>query len=235
MIANNTLELNSTLDLNSALDLEGVISLRTMEYNVSLSYVMTKRIFDILVASIALMLLSPLLIVTALLIKLTSPGKIIYYQERNGHKGKPFKMYKFRSMVSNAEELLGQLMSQNEVQGCMFKIKDDPRVTKIGRFIRKTSIDELPQLINVIKGDMSIVGPRPPIPHEVENYEPWQKLRLSVKPGLTGLWQISGRSSIGFEEMVRLDLRYIRERSLLYDLKILIKTVPIVFNGMGAF
>lgn len=219
----------------SNIELEDIINLRMLECNVTGIYLLTKRILDIILAVAALMLLSPVLIITAILIKLTSRGEIIYKQERNGYKGKPFKMYKFRSMILNADMLLEKLEDCNEAEGHMFKIKDDPRVTKIGRLIRKTSIDELPQLINIIRGDMSFVGPRPPLPKEVAKYEAWQKLRLSVKPGLTGLWQISGRSLLGFEEMVRLDLRYIRERSFLYDIKILLKTIPAAFNCFGAY
>lgn len=217
------------------LELEEVISLRTLEYNVTGLYVFTKRVFDILLSVFALILLSPVMLVAALLIKLTSRGKIIYVQERNGYKGRTFNMYKFRSMVSNADALLEGLQDQNEAQGYMFKMEKDPRITRVGRVIRRLSIDELPQLINILKGDMSFVGPRPPLPKEVAKYEAWQKLRLSVKPGLTGLWQISGRSRLGFEEMVRLDLRYIRERSLFYDLKIIFKTFPVIFNCLGAF
>ena len=205
------------------LDMEYLIGLRRLECNVGSLYNLSKRIIDIFASVFILLLLSPLLLAVVLLIKLTSRGKVLYVQERNGIHGKIFKMYKFRSMVMNADKLITDLEKKNEAQGPMFKIKDDPRVTKIGRFIRKTSIDELPQLINIIKGEMTLVGPRPPLPREVAKYEAWQKLRLSVKPGLTGLWQISGRSNVGFEEMVRMDLRYIRERSLLYDIKILIK------------
>ena len=144
-------------------------------------------------------------------------------------------MYKFRSMVSNAEELLENLLEQNETTGAMFKMKNDPRVTKIGRFIRKTSIDELPQLINVLKGDMSLVGPRPPLKREVEVYTQYQKQRLLIQPGCTGLWQVSGRSNIGFEDMVELDLKYIVERSIFKDILIIIKTVLLVFNKNGAY
>lgn len=216
-------------------NMENLIRLRSLECNVRGLYNFTKRVFDIVAATSVLVLLSPLLLIVVLSIKLTSRGKVLYVQERNGYQGRIFKMYKFRSMVMNADKLIGELESKNEAQGPMFKIKDDPRVTKIGRFIRKTSIDEIPQLLNIIKGDMTLVGPRPPLPTEVAKYESWQKLRLSVKPGLTGLWQISGRSNVGFEEMVRMDLRYIRERSLLYDMKIIIKTIPAIFGSQDAF
>ena len=143
-------------------------------------------------------------------------------------------MYKFRSMVSDAEQRFYEIEHKNEVSGHMFKIKNDPRVTKIGRFIRKTSIDELPQFFNVVKGEMSLVGPRPPIIREVVKYDPWHNLRLSVKPGITGLWQISGRNDIGFEDMCRMDLKYIRERGFVYDLKIFFKTIPVIFGDSRA-
>lgn len=144
-------------------------------------------------------------------------------------------MYKFRSMVSNAEELLGGLLHQNEISGAMFKMKEDPRITRIGRFIRKTSIDELPQLFNVLKGDMSLVGPRPPLPREVEEYTDYDKLRLTVTPGCTGLWQVSGRNELSFAEMVQLDLTYIEQRSPLLDTKILIKTLKVMVGSKDAF
>lgn len=216
-------------------EMEYLIRLRRLECNVGGLYNLSKRIIDIIASVLILLLLSPLLLVVVLLIKLTSRGKALYVQERNGFQGKIFKMYKFRSMIMNADTFITDLEKKNEAQGPMFKIKDDPRVTKIGRFIRKTSIDELPQLLNIIKGEMTLVGPRPPLPKEVAKYEAWQKLRLSVKPGLTGLWQISGRSNVGFEEMVRMDLRYIRERSLFYDIKIIIKTIPVMFGSKDAF
>lgn len=138
-------------------------------------------------------------------------------------------------MVSNAEKLMAAYESMNEVSGHMFKIKEDPRITPIGKIIRKTSIDELPQLFNVLKGDMSLVGPRPPIPSEIVKYDPWHNLRLSAMTGLTGLWQVSGRNQVGFEEMVRLDLKYIKERNLLYDIKIILKTIPVIFGVSNAY
>lgn len=144
-------------------------------------------------------------------------------------------MYKFRSMVSNAEELLEGLLKRNEISGAMFKMKKDPRITKVGKFIRKTSIDELPQLWNVIRGDMSLVGPRPPLPREVNEYTSYDKLRLKATPGCTGLWQISGRNELSFSEMVELDLRYINERSMLFDLKIILKTVKVLLGSKDAY
>ncbi len=203
--------------------------------NVSRHYLFIKRVFDIIVSLLAIILLLPLFLVVAVVIKLDSRGPVLFIQERNGHRGKQFKMYKFRSMVEDAECNICMLEDKNEASGYMFKIKKDPRITHIGKIIRKTSIDELPQLLNVLKGEMSIVGPRPPIPREVVKYDAWHNLRLSVIPGLTGLWQVSGRNDLGFEEMVRLDLKYIRERSIKYDLKIILKTIPVLFGDNSAF
>ena len=169
-----------------------------------------------------------------MLIKLESKGEVIFKQKRVGLNGKEFYMYKFRSMVINAEELKEQLESQNEMSGPMFKIKDDPRITKVGKFIRKTSIDELPQLINVIKGDMSLVGPRPSLPNEVKKFEQWMMERLEVKPGLTCIWQISGRNNIDFEDWMKLDIKYVRERSLVLDFKLIFKTIFVLFGDKNA-
>ena len=216
-------------------EVRSVIDQRGLFDNVTAVYLMVKRATDIFAALFGIILLSPVLLVTALFIKLNSPGGIFFIQERNGYKGKIFKMLKFRSMVNNAEQLIDSFESVNEVSGHMFKMKEDPRITSVGKIIRKTSIDELPQLFNILKGDMSIVGPRPPIPREVVKYDAWHDLRLSVKPGLTGLWQVSGRSEVGFEEMVRLDLKYIRERSLLVDFKIILKTIPVIFGDSKAY
>lgn len=198
-------------------------------------YLFLKRLMDIVFSVAAIIILLPLFIIVAVIIKLDSKGPVLFIQKRCGKDGKIFKMYKFRSMCMDAEEKLDQIHHLNDVEEPLFKIKDDPRLTRVGRFLRRTSIDELPQLINIIKGDMSLVGPRPPLPSEVEKYNSWQKLRLSVKPGLTGLWQISGRSNLGFDEMVRLDLKYIAERNLVYDIKIIIKTIPAVLKFYGAY
>ncbi|AKU26581.1 multidrug MFS transporter [Geobacillus sp. LC300] len=199
-------------------------------------YLIAKRIMDICGALIGLICLSWLFLIVALLIKLEDPkGPVFFKQVRVGKDGKEFYMYKFRSMVTNAEELLESLLPLNETTGAMFKMKNDPRVTKVGKFIRKTSIDELPQLWNVLKGDMSLVGPRPPLPREVAQYTEYDKQRLLVTPGCTGLWQISGRSNVGFKEMVELDLQYIRNRSILFDLKIIFKTVFVLFGSKDAF
>ncbi|MEH7440214.1 sugar transferase [Neobacillus drentensis] len=199
-------------------------------------YLITKRMIDIIGASCGIIILSFLFIIIALLIKIEDPkGTVFFSQKRVGLNGKEFKMFKFRSMVFNAEEKLQELLKYNEVSGAMFKMKDDPRITKIGKFIRKTSIDELPQLFNVLKGDMSLVGPRPPLPREVVEYTDHDKQRLIVTPGCTGLWQVSGRNSLGFEEMVELDLQYIQDRSILFDIKIIIKTVLVLFGSKDAF
>ncbi|WP_281890941.1 sugar transferase [Paenibacillus sp. YYML68] len=199
-------------------------------------YFAMKRMMDVLGAGAGVVLLFPLFIVVALLIKLEDPkGPVFFRQTRVGKNGAEFSMYKFRSMVSNAEELLAELLAKNETTGAMFKMKNDPRVTRIGRFIRKTSIDELPQLWNVLKGEMSLVGPRPPLPREVAEYTEYDKLRLLATPGCTGLWQVSGRSNIGFKEMVELDLRYIRERSIRMDCRLIVKTVLVMFGSKGAY
>lgn len=197
-------------------------------------YEVIKRIIDIVASFTGLILLSPLILIVSILIKLESKGEVIFKQKRVGLNGKEFYMYKFRSMVINAEELKEQLESQNEMSGPMFKIKDDPRITKVGKFIRKTSIDELPQLINVIKGDMSLVGPRPSLPKEVKKFEPWMMERLEVKPGLTCIWQISGRNNIDFEDWMKLDIKYVRERSIKLDIKLILKTVLVLFGDKNA-
>jgi exopolysaccharide biosynthesis polyprenyl glycosylphosphotransferase len=193
-----------------------------------------KRLFDIAASSLALFLLSPLLLAVAAIIRFTSRGPVLFRQMRVGRHGKPFHMLKFRSMVVNAEELKAKLMAQNEQDGPVFKMRRDPRITRVGRFIRKFSIDELPQLLNVLRGEMSIVGPRPPVPSEVARYEAWQRRRLSVRPGLTCVWQVSGRNEISFEEWMYLDMQYIDHWSLAQDFQLILKTVPIVLSGRGA-
>nr|WP_233146911.1 sugar transferase [Paenibacillus selenitireducens] len=199
-------------------------------------YAVTKRCMDFLGALIGLILLSPIFVVVGIAIKLDgSNGPVFYRQVRVGKNGSQFHMYKFRSMINNADQMLDELKALNEVSGAMFKIKNDPRVTRIGRFIRKTSIDELPQFINVLLGEMSLVGPRPPLPNEVDEYRPYDRQRLLVTPGCTGIWQVSGRNEVGFEEMVELDLKYIRERSIAMDLKLIVKTVDVMVNSKGAY
>ncbi|MEC0239275.1 exopolysaccharide biosynthesis polyprenyl glycosylphosphotransferase [Paenibacillus dokdonensis] len=199
-------------------------------------FLISKRIQDVCFSLLGLLLLSPLLLLIALLIKAEDPkGAVIFAQTRVGKNGKVFKMYKFRSMVSDAETMLGKLMDQNEIRGAMFKMRNDPRITRVGRFIRKTSLDELPQLLNVLMGNMSLVGPRPPLPREVDDYTSYDMMRLLVVPGCTGLWQISGRNHVGFQEMVELDLEYIRNQSLMKDIIIMFKTVKVLFGADNAY
>ena len=193
-----------------------------------------KRMMDICGSFFGLLFLSPLLLFTAAFVKLTSPGPVFFIQERMGLRGRRFRLYKFRTMVRDAEKKLEELKHLNEVDGPVFKIEKDPRLTPIGRLLRKSSIDELPQLWNVLRGEMSLVGPRPPIPAEVEKYDRWQRRRLSMRPGLSCLWQISGRSDLDFDTWMKLDLKYIEEWSLTLDLIILLKTVPAVLSTRGA-
>ncbi|MBS6509134.1 MAG: sugar transferase [Paraclostridium bifermentans] len=203
--------------------------------NVSKGYLILKRALDIICSLTGIILLSPIFIIVAILIKLEDPkGSVFFGQERCGQFTKPFKMLKFRSMVHNAEEMLEELQHLNEQTGPVFKIKEDPRITKVGKFIRKTSIDELPQLFNILKGDMSLVGPRPPIPREVEQYDEYQMQRLAVKPGLTCYWQVGGRNSIDFDGWVALDVKYIEERSTLVDIKLIFKTFFVLFGDDNA-
>lgn len=200
------------------------------------SFFFLKRMVDISASAIGITILIPFLIILAIMMKIEDPrGPIFFSQIRVGQNGKQFKMYKIRSMVVNAEELLEELLNQNEVAGAMFKMKRDPRITKVGRFIRETSIDEFPQLWNVIKGDMSLVGPRPPLEREVVEYTDYDMQRLLIKPGCTGLWQVSGRNALSFEEMVELDLKYIQNLSLVNDIMIIIKTVKVVLKSDNAY
>jgi exopolysaccharide biosynthesis polyprenyl glycosylphosphotransferase len=200
----------------------------------AIEFATAKRVFDIVVASLVLFFVWPIMLIAALLVKLTSRGPAIFRQVRVGRGGRYFTCYKFRSMCADAEEKKRTLMHLNEVDGPVFKIKRDPRITPVGAVIRKFSIDELPQLFNVLKGDMSIVGPRPPLPVEVETYSVRERGRLAVQPGLTCLWQIGGRSNVSFERWVELDLMYIDNMSFLNDLGIVLKTVPAVVTGAGA-
>nr|WP_054757868.1 sugar transferase [Liquorilactobacillus satsumensis] len=200
-------------------------------------YRVTKRMADILFSVGGIIALSPLFVLLAVAIKLEEPsGTILYKQERLGRRGRKFLIYKFRSMCMDADQKLAQLKKYNEVGGAMFKMKHDPRVTRVGgRLIRKFSLDELPQLFNVLRGEMSLVGPRPPLPHEVEQYSEYDKQRLYVIPGCTGLWQVSARNEVGFEEMVELDLKYIQKSNLLYDFTLILKTVKIMVLPNGAY
>lgn len=198
-------------------------------------YWILRRAQDIVFSSMALIVLSPLMAAVALAVYLDDPkGSPIFSQIRCGRNGKPFKFYKFRSMCVDAEEKLAELLKDNEMDGPAFKMKDDPRITRVGKFIRKTSLDELPQLFNVLKGDMSIVGPRPPLPREVEQYDDYQRQRLYVTPGLTCYWQIQPhRNDLSFDEWMDLDIKYIKERSFLVDWKIIFQTVRVVLFGQG--
>jgi exopolysaccharide biosynthesis polyprenyl glycosylphosphotransferase len=193
-----------------------------------------KDISDRVFALLGIILFSPVMLGISLLVKVTSKGPIFFRQERSGLNGKRFLMYKFRTMVENADQMKDSLQEKNEMDGPVFKITDDPRLTRLGKILRKTSLDELPQVFNVLKGEMALVGPRPPLPKEVSRYDLWQRRKLSMKPGLTCLWQISGRNDINFERWMKMDLEYIDNWSLWLDTKILFKTIPAVILGTGA-
>ncbi|MFO7914272.1 MAG: sugar transferase [Candidatus Krumholzibacteriales bacterium] len=207
------------------------------DYNIRQSrfYLITKRALDLIVASLIVLMVLPLVPVIVLLIKMDSKGPVLFRQKRVGKNGKVFELFKFRSMVDGAEKALDSLRPLSNREGPIFKIEEDPRITRVGRFLRRSSLDELPQIINVLKGDMTIVGPRPNLPSEVAQYLPWQRTRLLVRPGITCFWQVTGRSHIGFQEWMRLDLEYIRKRSIKTDLKIIFKTFPAVIARKGAY
>lgn len=211
------------------------IELNQEKVNGQYGYRILKRSFDIIASAIGLVALSPVFLAVAIAIKCDDGGPVFYDQIRIGKNGKKFKMYKFRSMRVNAEDEMEKLQEHSEVDGAMFKMKNDPRVTRVGKFIRKTSIDEFPQLLNVLLGQMSIVGPRPPLPREVADYTQYDKQRLYVKPGCTGLWQVTARNSVGFQEMVNIDLDYIQRRSIWLDLKIIFKTIKVIFVPNEAY
>jgi exopolysaccharide biosynthesis polyprenyl glycosylphosphotransferase len=194
-----------------------------------------KRLVDLILAGLGLLATAPVWIAVAIAIKLDSPGPVIFVQERVGQHGRRFRFYKFRSMYLDAEVRLADLRAHNEADGPVFKIRKDPRISRVGWFLRRTSLDELPQLINVLKGEMSLVGPRPPLPREVDQYRPGDIVRLSVKPGLTCLWQIRGRSNVGFEQWMEYDREYVRNMSLWLDLQILLRTVVVVLSCRGAY
>jgi lipopolysaccharide/colanic/teichoic acid biosynthesis glycosyltransferase len=194
-----------------------------------------KRVLDIVGATVALVCFSPVIALAALAVRIDSRGAALYKSKRLGRNGREFTFYKLRSMHVGAEAERARLMHLNEVDGPVFKLRRDPRVTRVGQWLRSTSIDELPQIFNVLKGDMSLVGPRPPLPEEADKYEAWQRRRLDVKPGITSLWAISGRSRLGFDEWMRLDLEYIRRQSLATDLRILLRTIPAVLSREGAY
>lgn len=195
-----------------------------------------KRVFDLVLASVLLLLLAPVFALVALAVRLSSPGPVFYRWNALGERGLPFVTYKFRTMVEEADELKPLLEHLNEMRGPVFKIRQDPRITRLGRWLRKYSLDELPQLWSVIRGEMSLVGPRPPFPQEFARFEPWQRAKLAVRPGITCIWQVSGRSEISdFREWARLDLRYIDNWNLALDLVILLRTIPAVLSGRGAY
>jgi exopolysaccharide biosynthesis polyprenyl glycosylphosphotransferase len=213
----------------------GFMSLALRPVRLSRPQAVAKRAFDLAVASVGLVLMIPVWLVVAAAIRLDSSGPVLYRQRRVGQAGRPFVMLKFRTMHVGSDEKVDDLRRLNGVDGLMFKLREDPRVTRVGRRLRRWSLDELPQLWNVVRGDMSVVGPRPPLPEEVAEYEDWQFDRLEVAPGITGLWQVSGRSDLSFDECVRLDLFYIENWSLTYDLFIVVKTIPILFTHRGAY
>jgi exopolysaccharide biosynthesis polyprenyl glycosylphosphotransferase len=212
-----------------------LLSLLLRPVRLSRRQAITKRALDLAIAIPLTILTLPVWLVIAILVRTTSHGSVLFKQVRVGRHGQPFTIYKFRTMIRDAELRLDQLRFQNEVQGHLFKMRDDPRVTRVGRWLRKSSLDELPQLMNVLKGDMSLVGPRPPLPSEVAQYEDWHLDRLEASPGITGLWQVGGRSEVSFDDAVRLDLFYIENWSVAYDLFILGKTIPAVLLRKGAY
>jgi len=216
-------------------DLGGVPLIGVRSVAISKGALFVKRLIDVTLATMGLLLGAPLFLLIALAIRLDSPGPIIFRQTRVGLRGRHFEMYKFRSMHVGAEEQQDMLADMNEADGPIFKIRDDPRLTRVGRILRRLSMDELPQLVNVLRGEMSLIGPRPPIPAEVEKYQEWHKKRLEAPPGMTGLWQVSGRSRLSFDEMVLLDIYYIENWSLWLDFKILMRTIPKVLLGEGAY
>lgn len=215
-------------------DKEKSLEIQVINKENRLMYNVTKRLIDIFLSLLGLIIVSPIMLIVAILIKLESTGPVIFSQKRVGLNGKEFNMFKFRSMVQNAEELKEKLQKKNEMSGPMFKMREDPRVTKVGKFIRKTSIDELPQLINILKGEMSLVGPRPSLPKEVAKFEPWMLERLNVKPGLTCYWQVSGRNNIDFENWMKLDIKYVKDRNLGLDIKLIFKTFFVLFGDKNA-
>lgn len=222
------------LDLNRSTELE-LKPYRETGLKLSL-YDILKRGMDIVGALLGIVLFSWLFLIVAVWIKIEDPkGPVLFRQTRIGKYGRPFTIYKFRTMVQGAEAMREQLKHLNEIEGHMFKIRNDPRVTRFGRILRKTSIDELPQFFNVLKGEMSLVGPRPPLPEEVEAYSSRHRQRLLVTPGCTGMWQVSGRNRLNFEQMVELDLEYIRRRSLALDLRIILKTAFVLFGSRDAY
>jgi exopolysaccharide biosynthesis polyprenyl glycosylphosphotransferase len=216
-------------------ELNGIPLLSTRDISIQGWNLVIKRTFDIIVGGLLGLFTLPVMLAIALAIRIDTPGPIFYRQERVGRNGRPFRCYKFRSMVANADALREQVASLNESTGPLFKIRNDPRITRVGRLIRRYSLDELPQIINVLRGEMSLIGPRPNLPSEVEHYQEWMKKRLVVSPGITGLWQVSGRSDLTFDEMVLLDIYYVENWSLGLDVSILLRSVPAVLRARGAY
>ncbi|MDO8689491.1 MAG: sugar transferase [Dehalococcoidia bacterium] len=222
----------SGVDIN---DLGGIPLISMRESSIQGVNLFLKRAMDLSISVLVLLVTSPILLLVALAIKLDSRGPVLFTQERLGRCGKPFKIYKFRSMKAEAEKEVAKLVNLNEAEGPLFKIREDPRLTRVGRWLRRVSLDELPQLFNVLKGDMALVGPRPPLASEVGLYQEWHRKRLEAAPGVTGLWQVSGRSELPFDEMVMLDIYYIENWSPGLDAKILLRTLPAVLSGRGAY
>jgi exopolysaccharide biosynthesis polyprenyl glycosylphosphotransferase len=216
-------------------EIAGIPMIGVKEVSISGLNLLLKRAIDVIFSAAALVLAAPLMALVVLMIKMDSPGPVLFRQERVGKMGRLFTVYKFRSMVENAEEQRQALVALNEADGPLFKIKHDPRTTRLGRWLRRLSLDELPQFYNILRGEMSLIGPRPALPSEVEQYQQWHKRRLEVSPGLTGLWQVSGRSELTFDEMALLDIYYIENWSPALDTKILLQTIPRVIFGSGAY
>jgi exopolysaccharide biosynthesis polyprenyl glycosylphosphotransferase len=219
----------------SITEMAGIPLISVKQVRISVVALFLKRVVDVAIAMSVLVLAAPLMGLVALAIKLDSPGSVLFRQERVGKGGKPFTLYKFRSMGVGAEGQKELLRDLNEANGPLFKIKEDPRVTRLGRLLRRLSLDELPQFYNVLRGDMSLIGPRPPLSEEVAQYQPWHMRRLEIAPGMTGLWQVSGRSELPFDEMALLDIYYIEQWTPALDVKILLRTIPTVLFGDGAY
>jgi exopolysaccharide biosynthesis polyprenyl glycosylphosphotransferase len=224
-----------TLSRMAITEMAGIPMIGVKNVRISAVALLLKRVVDVAFATCVLVFAAPLMGLVALVIKLDSPGPTLFRQERVGKGGKPFTLYKFRSMGVGAEDQKELLRNLNEADGPLFKIKEDPRVTRLGRWLRRLSLDELPQFYNVLRGDMSLIGPRPPLPEEVAQYQPWHMRRLEIAPGITGLWQVSGRSELPFDEMALLDIYYIEQWTPALDVKILLRTIPTVLFGDGAY
>jgi exopolysaccharide biosynthesis polyprenyl glycosylphosphotransferase len=224
-----------TLSRMSINEMAGIPLIGVKQVRVSPLTRFLKRAVDVIFSLSVLILTAPLMALIALVVKMDSPGPVLFRQNRVGQGGRPFTLYKFRSMTIGAEDQKDLLRDLNEADGPIFKMKDDPRVTRVGRWLRRFSLDELSQFYNVLRGDMSIIGPRPPLPEEVAEYQPWHMRRLDIAPGITGMWQVSGRSELPFDEMALLDIYYVEHWSPALDLKILLRTIPTILFGDGAY